>query len=61
MLQLAVLGVEAEAPDAAAQGDDDTVGAGLRHLDLRRQGIGLVVGDNDRAFAQPAHTAEQDL
>ncbi len=35
VLQLAALGVEAPAVDAAALGDDDALGAGLRHVDDR--------------------------
>ena len=61
MLQLAVLGVEAPAARHAAHGDDDAIGAGCRHLDLRRQRVRLVVGRDDRALAQPVHAAEQQL
>src|SRR5438034_5567002 len=42
-------------------GDDHAVGAGLGDLDFGGHRVRLVLDRDDRAFAQPAHAAEQDL
>ena len=59
--RLAVLGVEAQAAESAALGDDHALCSPFRNLDLGREGERLVLRHHDRVLGEPAHAAEEDL
>ena len=59
--RLAVLQVEAPAADAAALGDDHALRAAVGHLDLRGDGVRLVLDADDRALGEAAHAAVEEL
>ena len=61
IFELAALRVEGPAADVAALRDDHALGAALRHLDLGRHRVRLVLDVEDGVLGQPAHAAEQDL
>ena len=61
VLELAVLGVEAPAADVRALGDDDALGALLRHHDLGGDRVRLVLEVQDAVLRQAPHAAEQQL
>ena len=61
VLELAALGVETPAADVRALGDDDALGSLLRHHDLGRDGVRLVLDAQDAVLRQASHAAEQNL
>ena len=59
--RLALVGVERPTAERATLRDDHALGAALRHLDLGRDRVRLVLERDDGVLRQPAHSAEEQL